>query len=304
MTALHTDTSLFVPYFNVLTGRHAGACVPLENTVCRVGAGVSCDLVLGEGTLAAEHFILRLSRGYVTVEATGGDVTIDAGTHLPMGSGCRFRLPIDVRVHDLHMRIAYPGGRVPHAVQPVVSRVGATASVAAIAAGLLGLYVVAGWGNAEAFASRLPQAERATVAPAPREVASAGQVPDAAAALRARLAQVGLDRFNIDANGSYVRVSGSADASGMAAWRDTQRWFDGAYGRTHVLDPDVRAAAAAPVPNLKLRAAWLGPNPYVIGERGDRLYPGAALADGWVLRRIDSGGIVFARQGDEYTFTL
>ena len=42
----------------------------------------------------------------------------------------------------------------------------------------------------------------------------------------------------------------------------------------------------------------------ILGERGERLYPGAALADGWVLQRIESDRLILARQGRTFELTL
>jgi hypothetical protein len=55
---------------------------------------------------------------------------------------------------------------------------------------------------------------------------------------------------------------------------------------------------------VHFQAVWLGPQPYVINERGRRLYPGAGLDDGWVLQRIENDRVVLVRDGRQFELTL
>ncbi len=71
-----------------------------------------------------------------------------------------------------------------------------------------------------------------------------------------------------------------------------------------MLNPRVAVRADAARPRVRFQAVWFGANPYVINDSGKRLYPGAALADNWVLERIENNQVILARGEERFTFTL
>ena len=124
--------------------------------------------------------------------------------------------------------------------------------------------------------------------------AAAAPAPDLLGALKARLADAGLDAVTA-AQGSdgTLMLAGVIPPAREPALRDVQRWFDGASGARTVLVSTVRVAAEKPP--LAIQAAWTGADPYVIDGAGQKLFVGAGLPEGWSVLSIASGTVLLER---------
>ena len=295
-----------LPRFVVLAGAHAGASLSLDQAEWQVGSSADCDVILSDPDIAGEHFKLRLGKYQsVTVEATGAEVRVN-DMDVAKGSGYQGKLP--VRIHAgsaiVELLAAPSGSRSPIRFPALASWFNRNAAVAggSVAGLCLLLYPFIAMSDADASAPKaLPAA--ATATPAAEPIAKPA-VEDAESALNARLGEAGLERLRVDAQGSYLQVAGEVNVREMEQWRGVQRWFDETYGRTHLLHGTVRLREAVANPRVRFQAVWSGENPYVIGERGQRLYPGAAVNDGWMLQRIESDRVILARDGQEFSLTL
>src|SRR5215468_3834716 len=76
----------------VVAGRHAGVCVPLDSTGFCIGSAQDADVLLRDPGVAPTHVRLRLDRSLLCIEAEGGDVGV-GNEVLPLGHGCQVRLP-------------------------------------------------------------------------------------------------------------------------------------------------------------------------------------------------------------------
>ena len=284
-----------LPELNVLTGAHAGVIVALESTTVRIGTLEDCDIVLRDPDIQSVHLTLHMHRRFLAIEATGGDVQVGSA-RVRQGHGYRCRLPVELRIGQTSMRLAY---------RPGVDNGSRRKSAQWSAIGLVGLLIVAVclW-QSRSGSSAAPAPEIAPTASLPANRVASPSQPDLQVALRDRLDQAGLQQLTIDSQANSVRVSGSVDSDQRARWIEVQNWYDRTWGNVPVLRNDVLLAPPPSPPRVHFRAVWLGPQPYVIGARGERLYPGAALADGWVLQRIETDRLILARQGREFELTL
>ncbi|GGJ85726.1 SctD/MshK family protein [Pseudomonas matsuisoli] len=294
---------LSLPRFVVLAGAHAGASLSLDQAEWKVGSSADCDVILSDSDIASQHFTLRFGKAQsVTVEATGADVRVDE-VDVVKGSGYKGRLPMRIQAGAVVIALAAPDGvRRSLRFPALASWFNRNAAVAGggVAGICLLLYPFIAMSDADASA---PKAPPAVVTP----VAASAALPQTEApvsALKTRLGEAGLDHLRVDAQGSYLQVGGEVNVREMEQWRGVQRWFDETYGRTHLLHGTVRLREVAANPRVRFQAIWSGKNPYVIGERGQRLYPGAAVSDGWMLQRIEADRVILARDGQEFSLTL
>ncbi len=283
-----------LPELNVLSGPHAGAVVALESSVCRIGAHEDCDIVLRDPQIHATHLTVHVHRRFLAIEATGGDVMV-GDVRVALGQGYRCSLPVHLSVGQTSLRLAHPPGSEPPR-RPGTVR-GTVLAVACLL--ILAGYLWQPWTDA---APALAAESNAPTADAPPAIG--GAQPQALAALRDRLDQAGLQPLSIDIQGNTLRVSGLVDSDQRTRWIEIQSWYDRTWGNAPVLRNDVLPAPPLVPPRVHFQAVWLGPQPYVLGERGERLYPGAALADGWVLQRIEHDRLILVRQGKEFELTL
>ncbi|MDY1016409.1 FHA domain-containing protein [Pseudomonas coleopterorum] len=298
VTAAHRALPLvarpLLPELNVLSGLHAGAVVALESGLCRIGAHEDCDIVLRDPQIRPAHLTVHVHRRFLAIEATGGDVMVGA-VRVSQGHGYRCTLPVHMSIGETSLRLAHPAGaETTH--QTAITR-WAMLAVAGLSIGVACLWWLGPDAAPAAVAASAPPG-----AAAPRAVAATQ--PEALAALRDRLDQAGLQPLSIDTRGDTLRVSGLVDSDQRTRWIEVQNWYDRTWGNTPVLRNDVQPAPPLVPPRVHFQAVWLGAQPYVVGERGERLYPGAALADGWVLHRIEHDRLILARQGKEFELTL
>nr|WP_300311855.1 EscD/YscD/HrpQ family type III secretion system periplasmic domain-containing protein [Halomonas sp.] len=125
-----------------------------------------------------------------------------------------------------------------------------------------------------------------------------------AEALQNRLTEAGLNDLQVEDAGNHLVVSGEFAPHQHADWQAVQRWFDESYGSRQVLISNAMPGVTPDHPDFRFQAVWLGDNPYVIGDNGERLYPGAALQQGWVLAEIANDRLTLRRGEDEMFLTL
>lgn len=300
MIATHPSLPLatrpLFPTLDVLTGLHAGVTVDLEGPVCRIGADVHCDIVLSDPQIAPFHLTLQLDPRHLAIEAIGGDVMIGERL-LSRGHGCRCRLPVELSIGATSLRLTRPADATP-------SWWGSRHLRAALM--LLGLLLAVGgvwlWQGGPPPAPLAATAKSVAPALVPASVAN-----DPAARLdqlRAQLDRAGLPTLSITAAENAVTVRGSVDDAQRLRWIEVQHWYDRTWGNQPLLRNEVALLPPARAPRVHFQAVWLGPQPYVINDRGRRLYPGAALDDGWVLQRIESDRVVLVRDSKEFELTL
>lgn len=291
-----------VPTLEVIAGLHTGVSVSLDEPAYCLGASDEVDLVLRDAGVAPRHAVLRLEKNTVAVEAIGGDV-LTAEKRIPLGKGLRLPLPVELSVGGARIRLSAPLTKlVALSKRWPVTHVGMMALFGA--AVLLGLYTLIGTSEAE---DRLLPIANAPVSPALDS--GAGQEPvvrddQVARQLLSRLEAAGLSALHVESQGRHFMLSGEIDTAQQPAWVDIQKWFDGEYGSSHVLVSSVMLRKAPVSPRVRFQAVWLGQDPYVVSESGTRLYPGASLDDGWVLKGIEPQRIVLSRNGHEFALTL
>jgi hypothetical protein len=297
LTAKHA-----MPTLEVIAGLHAGVSVSLNEPSYCLGSSDEVDLILRDTGVAPRHIVLRLGKNAVAIEAIGGDVFANE-KRIPLGKGLRLPLPIELSLGEARIRLSAPLSRPPARRMGLpFNRAGVMALFGAVV--LLGLYTLIGTSEAE---DRLLSLASAPVSSAPVSNAhhdDAIQDDQVSQQLLSRLESAGLSSIHVEPQGRHIMLSGEIDKAQQPAWVDIQKWFDGEYGSRHVLVNSVALRKVPASPRVKFQAVWLGQDPYVVSESGTRLYPGAPLDDGWVLKQIEPQRIVLSRNGHEFSLTL
>lgn len=285
----------------VTAGVHDGVLLPLEGSTYRVGSASDCDLTLSDRDVTAHHMTLQFQGSDVLIEAVGGDVVID-GTLVPIGHGLRSSVPFEFRIGGASIELSSP------VTKGDSLRKMPRASWIAIGGGALTLLTIAavqaGVGNF------LGSSQPSLATHSAKHASVTGGTPalnaDApvAATLKSKLAEIGLTDLKVEADGTRLTVSGDVSAEDQKAWANVQNWFDRTYGGTYVLTSMVGAMAPKVYPKFNLRAVWFGDAPYAISSDGTRLYKGAALEDGWIIKDIRDGRLTAGRQGEEFVLTF
>ncbi|MGY2376836.1 SctD/MshK family protein [Pseudomonas sp. SDO524_S393] len=281
------------PTLTVTGGLHQGSSLVLDQPVYTIGADLAADLVLSDPGIAGLHLRLRFDGGQVAVEALGGDVQIAGLVRIPQGSGHRARLPVQLRIGAAGVSLALPEG----AEKPTKTPSHTKRTPWIVAAALL--FICAG---ALAFRSEAPVLPAAAVVDAPAVKKPTRE--QAKAWLEQQLQAARLDGVKVSNSNGQLSAVGSFEQSQKPQWLALQQAFDQRYGQQIVLNPRVAVRADAARPRVRFQAVWFGTNPYVINDSGKRLYPGAALADNWVLERIENNQVTLARGEERFTFTL
>ncbi|NVZ53869.1 hypothetical protein HX792_26315 [Pseudomonas sp. B6002] len=279
------------PTLTVTGGLHQGSSLVLDQPVYTIGADLAADLVLSDPGIAGLHLRLRFEGGHVAVEALGGEVLIAGLVRIPQGSGHRARLPLQLRIGAAGVSLALPAG----AEQPVAAPRKWTPWIVATAL----LFICAG---ALAFRSEAPLIPAAAVAETPAVKKPSRE--QAKTWLEQQLLAARLDGIKVSNGNGQLSAVGTFEQSQKPQWLALQQAFDQRYGQQVVLTPRVTARADAARPRVRFQAVWFGTHPYVINDSGKRLYPGAALADNWVLERIENNQVILARGEERFTFTL
>src|SRR5215469_15308447 len=93
----------------VLAGVHRGATLSFDKAAdYRIGSSPKADIVLRDSGVAAEHAVLRIEAAAVRIDATGGEVGVEHKT-IPLGHGCRVRLPAELALGEAQLRVFRPG---------------------------------------------------------------------------------------------------------------------------------------------------------------------------------------------------
>ena len=300
MAAPSSTSNPALPTLTVVAGLHRGVSLVLEEPSCSIGSGASASLVLGDSGIADEHLRLRLAGRQLIVEATGDDlVVIDKAREIAVerGHGYRARFPVEIVLGQARVRLASPEFDAP--APPVWY--GKPQWLVA------GLFMLACAG-AVAMLQERPQPVSPNRASPAAEAPIAANQPSSLVEIRADLARrakaSGLTGVEFSVADGQLFAEGTYAPDRQAAWIDLQRHFDSLYASRHLLHRHVTAEAAEADPQVKFQAVWLGEDPYVINASGERLFPGAPVADGWVIERIAADQILLARGERRFALTL
>lgn len=302
-TAASTVPGTRAPLLSITQGLHQGVCLSLDKAAYIVGSAGSADLLLSDAGIVERHMALRFSKGQVAVEALGGEVIV-IGRHareirIPLGSGHRTQLPVDIRLGTASLTLSDAGSERPRADKRAHPLPFKPHWIIALAL----MFLCVG-----AFAFRGEPQAPAQPAPAPLPVATASHhradATEAGTWLDKQLATAGLNQIKVNETDGQLSVRGSYDPASKARWMSVQQAFDSRFGQTVVLHTAVTARAEVAIPRVRFQAVWFGPDPYVVNENGKRLYPGAAVADDWTLERIENDQVILARGDERFTFTL
>ena len=290
------------PILTIESGAQSGARTTISPGLHSVGADLGSDVVLFDPVLAGTHLTLEREAGErepggIRLRALGGPVSLADGTELAPGEATLCRGSTRFRAGGTSFRLDNPRTAQPRPARRLPARrltgraalVGLGLGAACTLAAAVGITLAAA-PTAEAV---LPPA-RAEAKAAP--VRPASPVAGVLEAVRARLASAGFETVSLAAlpDGS-VAARGQIAPPQEAAWRDVERWFDGAYGGRAVLVDQVRVAAEAPP--LAVQAVWPGRNPYVVDGSGEKLFVGAPLPGGWTIEGISAERILLRRGG-------
>ncbi|MFZ4963044.1 SctD/MshK family protein [Pseudomonas sp. Mn2068] len=304
-----------LPLLSITQGVHQGVSLVLEAPTYLIGCAVPADLILRDPGIAAEHLRLRFDGVHVAIEALGGDIKVIGDSArsvtVPRGNGHRTRLPLRIFLETVELRLAVDGEPLPAPT--------ARAPIAGAATRGWGRGGGSGWRWAAlgflaacattAFALRNePQPVVDSISVVDPVALAAGQptatLAEARGYLDNGLRAARLNGITVQLKDEQLLVQGSYDASQKAQWIALQKGFDSRYGRTFVLHQNVSVRDSVATPRVRFQAVWFGANPYVVNDSGKRLYPGAALADNWVIERIENNEVVLARGEERFTFTL
>jgi hypothetical protein len=286
---------------NVIDGVHRGVSVPIAGDSCQIGSSMECDLSLSDSSIEDRHFSVRRMGSMVIIGAHGGEVVVNDRTKLEVGKGMRARLPVRISAGGVSMVLdgaVKVEGTLKSYLQPL-RKVGLFGGCIA----LLGLSIVlVQAGVASNLDNR--QTDSTIVAASHTGQSITAATPDPKQALHQMLADNGLGSLDVQWEGSRVHVDGAVDHDQMKKWADVQYRFDSQYGSRNVVSSSVHAVARKIQPKFKLQAIWFGEKPYAIAADGSRLYTGAALEDGWIIKEISADRLVVKRNVEEFTLTF
>ncbi len=275
----------------VRSGVHEGACLDLKQETIRVGSAAGNDVVLADCGLAYA-FTLHAAERDITVQAGEACIEVD-GAPLPASWRRRLKRSCDLNGGGVTLRLDIPGQAGAGAGASVGARRRPT-TVLVLSAVIVSIAVTAtsmSRSDARQPTARVPRDAQAA-APA-AQAARAGALLDA---LRRRAGSGGLSsiQFQRGDDGAIV-ATGWALPGQMAAWRETQRWFDTHAAGQSVLVDQVQPLDA--MPRLDIQAVWQGRSPYLIDGAGEKVPVGASLADGWQLAAIEADAVRLQRDG-------
>ncbi|MFQ3786225.1 FHA domain-containing protein [Halomonas sp. A29] len=196
--------------------------------------------------------------------------------------------------------------QVRQASPDVLARPSAAVTALCTTLAIVAIYQFVGVGKAGASISASALYSTGMLHPQAAEAARsliAADIPPGEA-LAQRLAEAGLNALQVRDSGSHLVVAGEFPPERYDEWRDVQHWFDQHYGGSQLLISEARPGLSPDAPAFQFQAVWFGENPYVVGPRGERLYPGAGLQEGWVLAEIADNRVTVRRGSDEFSLTL
>lgn len=299
------------PTLVVEDGLHRAARAHLSLGSHHVGTAPDSDIVVTDLGPAGTRFALSIEASAITLHALAMPIVLAGGKALKPGRSKRCRGETRFRCGAVSFRIeaaAQSSATRPRSFRLAWSLPGLV--VAGTLAALLGVLTVSDTvSKADAPTMSANPAGSVPVgsapsgvvpsapAPSPRQPATARRADALRPRLVAYLSQSGLDSIAVNAQpeGSIEAV-GQIGPQQTAAWRQAGQWFDGeAAGQVVLVD---RVRVAVEPPPLTIQAVWQGRRPYVVDGRGDKLFTGSVLANGWTVSGIKAGRVMLKR-GDQ-----
>jgi len=292
----------------VMAGRHAGVGVPLDADGCCIGSAPDADVMLRDPGVAPAHVRLKLERSNLCIEAAGADVGVGDEV-LPLGHGCRVRLPAELVLGEARLCISKPsasthsGGVIARGVRQLSGSIGARHTIVAgtFVVSLLALSVIA-FGLPHGSGEQLAEPAAAARVPAAGPPSETASLDEAMRELKGRLDQARLRSLRVGMLDGSITVTGRLSRREADAWKTIERWFDQAYGGRLVLAAKVTVSEGR-TPPPPLQAIYFGVRPYIITADGSRHEPGSVLDNSWVVTEIGEGRLVLAKDGETVTLT-
>ncbi|MHC6226904.1 SctD/MshK family protein [Pseudomonas sp. X10] len=287
------------PVLTVTRGLHQGGHIRLDAAAYTLGSTAEADFILSDPGIEPRHLVLRLADDKVFVEALGGEVQVEERQGrlilVPAGSGYRGQLPLNIALGQARLNLE-PG--VPGRAATSAASVWYGKPRLLLALALMFICACAFAFRSEPLPPLAQPREPAPQAPKPPSIAQAQKWLDQ------QLLAADLKSITVNEAGGQLIAQGHYAQAHKPRWIALQQAFDQQFGQHIVLRSTVSAQAEAARPRVRLQAVWFGDNPYLINDSGKRLYPGTALADGWVLERIEDEQVVLARGEERFTLTL
>ena len=286
----------------VLAGVHRGATLTFDKAAdYRIGSSPRADIVLRDPGVAAEHAVLRIESAAVRIDATGGEVSVERKS-IPLGHGCRVRLPVELALGEAQLRLSKPSadpvlGDARHFLaQAKKSLTDKPIAMASVAICLAVVVTAVAVGRPRAVPVNLAEAKTGGHGlPASRKASATAQ--QAASELDARLRAAKIRTLQVNAVDGRLVVSGKLIKQQALEWAAIRQWFDQTFGGGIVLTANVTDDDGPAMPTLQLRGIWYGDRPYIITARGERYYQGAVLDNGWIVRQIGEDHLLLAKAG-------
>jgi type III secretion protein D len=318
---------------SVQSGLHVGVRQGLAAGTYLVGRSMEADVVLMDDCLAPLHARLALEADGCEVESTADNVVLN-GIILGAGETRIARYPADIVLNGVQLRCTRRPGKIRFAF--LRHGLGAAAILICLILLLQGFPAGADkvTGNGDYVTAQRPKSlgcesdcfsryqKRAGVSPNAKPAqaslsdqgntgrvgagpgASPATLKDAADGLRQRLLAAGLTTVEIVSDTTAITARGSIDSAALGKWRDIEQWFDRTFGIAIVLTSQVEAKSLSPSAPLTVQAIWAGAGPYVIDGRGQKLFAGAVISDGWIVDRIEQNRVVLRRGADLLAVSL
>ncbi len=282
------------PVLTILDGLQAGSRTRLANGGSLIGTGTDCAVVVADPAMRSDHFEIVV--GETTTLRALCAVTLPDGTALASGAQLALAGATSFTAGGTRFLLEVP------APEPLPVCEAATAHArrrsiaprAALSLVALGAVLGSGMWLGRRGGAVVQPVTAATVA---LHLPDPVRVEDAVGALRTRVAKAGLPGVTVSVQPDNTLLVGGLLTPGDApAWTEIRQWFDGRYGNAMVLVE--RFDAPGTLPPLRIAAVWSGTHPYVVDDRDERLHPGAAIGDGWLVERIEPGSVL-ARRGSQ-----
>ncbi|WP_456713464.1 SctD/MshK family protein [Bradyrhizobium sp. USDA 4353] len=299
----------------VQSGHHTGVVERLTNDSYTIGRSVQADISLADPTISDMAVRVEADVDELRVENLGAAVDLN-DTRILTGDVGIARFPSDLVIDGVCLRWQRPASHLSGMRRAVQTMAGVSALAVAV---MLVSFIASGSGS-QAPAGVVAAACEAPCASQPPDedlrLAAVTFRPDAdrtvvstpetaAAALRQRLSAVGLTAIDVSVEAKAVVARGATDPAALPAWQQARQWFDETFGTSVVLISKVETRQVpAMVEPLSVQSIWAGKVPYVIDQRGQKLFQGSLVNDGWSIERIERGRITLRRSAQVFVLQL